>query len=120
MTLIIAWLGLAVVISWAAQSRGRDRVNWFAFAVVASPLVAGIALALLPDLRRVDMQHRQHEELLAALRSRDGAAPIELSSRRPVTSTATGYFMPVAMRWALFIGAVLGLGYIASAVTGGG
>lgn len=120
MTLIIAWLGLAALISLVANSRGRDRVNWFAFAVVASPLVAGIVLALLPDLRRLEMPHRQHEELLAALRSRDGVAPIELSSEQPATSTATDYLMPVAMRWALFVGAVLGLGYIASAVTGGG
>ncbi|MDN4982376.1 hypothetical protein QY049_03950 [Bradyrhizobium sp. WYCCWR 13022] len=81
--------------------------------------MAGIVLALLPDLNRIELQRRQHEELLAALRSRDGAAPIDLP-QIPARSSGTDYFMPVALRWALFVGAVLCLGYIASVVTGGG
>jgi hypothetical protein len=50
-SILIVWLGLAVLIGVAAHARGRSGVYWFLLALIASPLVAGLFLALMPDLR---------------------------------------------------------------------
>jgi hypothetical protein len=46
----IIWFVLAFVIGVAAERRGRSGFGWFLLAVLLSPLIAGILLAVFPDL----------------------------------------------------------------------
>jgi len=46
----LLWFVLAFVIGVAAERRGRSGFGWFLLAVLLSPLIAGILLAVLPDL----------------------------------------------------------------------
>lgn len=49
MDLVLLWLGLAVVVGVAANTRGRQPLGWFLLAVAISPLLAGLlVLALAP------------------------------------------------------------------------
>jgi hypothetical protein len=45
---VLLWLGLSVVIGIAAAARGRSGFGYLMLAVVASPLISGVLLALLP------------------------------------------------------------------------
>jgi hypothetical protein len=53
-TIIVCWFVLATVVGAAAGGRGRSRVGWFVLALILSPL-AGLLLAILPDLRTRQM-----------------------------------------------------------------
>ena len=44
------WLGLAIVVGVAANTRGRHGWGWFLLAIVISPLLAGLLLLALPRL----------------------------------------------------------------------
>jgi hypothetical protein len=46
----IIWVVLAFVIGVAAQRRDRSGFGWFLLAILLSPLIVGILLAVLPDL----------------------------------------------------------------------
>jgi hypothetical protein len=50
-TVAVIWLIFAIVVAAAANGRGRAGFGWFILAVVISPLLAGLLLAILPDLR---------------------------------------------------------------------
>jgi len=50
MLLLILWLAFAVLVGTAANARGRSGLGWFVLAILLSPLVAGVILALLLDL----------------------------------------------------------------------
>jgi len=47
---VIIWFVLAIVIGVAAQRRDRSGFGWFLLAILLSPLIVGILLAVLPDL----------------------------------------------------------------------
>jgi hypothetical protein len=47
----VIWLIFAIVVAAAANGRGRTGFGWFILAVVISPLLAGLLLAILPDLQ---------------------------------------------------------------------
>jgi hypothetical protein len=47
----VLWLVIAIVVGAAAGARGRSTVGWFLLSVLISPLLAGLLLAILPDLR---------------------------------------------------------------------
>ena len=51
MVLVVLWLLFAILIGVAAKARGRFGIGWFLLAILLSPLIAGVILALLPDLR---------------------------------------------------------------------
>jgi len=51
MVLVTLWLLFAILIGVAAKARGRFGIGWFLLAILLSPLIAGVILALLPDLR---------------------------------------------------------------------
>lgn len=51
MLIAIIWLVLALVIGFAAGQRGRSGIGWFFLAVILSPLIAGLLVAVLPDLQ---------------------------------------------------------------------
>ena len=44
------WLGLAIVVGVAGDTRGRNGFGWFILAIVISPLLAGLLLIALPRL----------------------------------------------------------------------
>jgi hypothetical protein len=52
LSLVISWFVFAAVIGYAAGARGHTAISWFLFAVLFSPLLAGLALALLPNKRQ--------------------------------------------------------------------
>ncbi len=45
---LVPWVALAAVVGVAANTRGRDGGVWFFFAVIISPLIAGLFLLALP------------------------------------------------------------------------
>jgi hypothetical protein len=49
--IVLCWFVLAIVVGVAAGGRGRSEVGWFALALILSPLIAGLLLPTLPDLR---------------------------------------------------------------------
>jgi len=44
LAIVVLWLALAWVVGFVANRRGRDGINWFLFATIISPLVAGLLL----------------------------------------------------------------------------
>jgi hypothetical protein len=44
----IVWLGFAIIVGAAANTRGRNGGGWFILAVLISPLLAGLLLIALP------------------------------------------------------------------------
>jgi hypothetical protein len=48
----VLWIGLAVVVGVAANTRGRDGGGWFVLAVLISPIIAGLLLVALPRNER--------------------------------------------------------------------
>jgi hypothetical protein len=57
MIIIVCWFVLATIVGAAAGRRGRSRFGWFVLALILSPL-AGVLLAILPDLRTHEMPKR--------------------------------------------------------------
>lgn len=51
MEIAIGWFILALIVGVVAGSRGRGSGNWFVVALLLSPLLAIIILALLPNLK---------------------------------------------------------------------
>jgi uncharacterized membrane protein YeiB len=47
--IFLFWIALAGLVAWWAQQWGRDWVMWGAIALFLSPLIAGIALAVLGE-----------------------------------------------------------------------
>lgn len=71
---IIFWLGFSALVAYYADKKGRNAVLWGLLALLISPLLAGIALAVSKDLTvdksiqdldykaemlKVEMQHNQ-------------------------------------------------------------
>jgi hypothetical protein len=59
MTIILAWVLLAIVVGIAANSRGRSGAAWFFLAVIVSPLISGLLVLALPN--RKPEQEREAE-----------------------------------------------------------
>lgn len=48
---VIIWVVFAFVVGGVAGARGRSNFGWLLLAIILSPLIAGLILAILPDLR---------------------------------------------------------------------
>ena len=48
---LLIWLGFCVWVGFAANNKGRSGVGWAVLAFLFSPLLMGIALALVKDLK---------------------------------------------------------------------
>jgi hypothetical protein len=48
-TIFLFWIGFAVVVGVAANTRGRSGLGWFFLALLFSPLLAGLLLLALPS-----------------------------------------------------------------------
>jgi hypothetical protein len=51
-TVFLFWIGFAVIVGVAANTRGRAGLGWLLLAVVISPLLAGLLLIALPRFGR--------------------------------------------------------------------
>jgi len=51
MEIFLLWIGIAVIVGVAANTRGRSGFGWFLLAVILSPLIAGLLVLALPTLR---------------------------------------------------------------------
>jgi hypothetical protein len=51
MLIILVWLVLAVIVAVAANTRGRSALGWGILALIFSPLLVGLLLLALPNLR---------------------------------------------------------------------
>jgi hypothetical protein len=65
--LLLGWLIAACVIAVIAESRGRSGPRWLVISVLASPLIAVVLVACLPNLRRERVEGHRHK-LMRALR----------------------------------------------------
>jgi len=51
MDYLVSWLGFTVVVAIFASSRGRSTFGWAIISLIFSPLLAGLLVAVLPDLK---------------------------------------------------------------------
>ena len=51
---VILWLILTLYVAVLARQRGRHFFGWLVFALLASPLMAGVVLLMKPDLAEKD------------------------------------------------------------------
>jgi hypothetical protein len=49
--IIFGWLMFTIIVAVAANTRGRNALGWGILAVLFSPLIAGLLLLALPNLR---------------------------------------------------------------------
>lgn len=50
---VLVYLGLAVVVGVAANTRGRSGLGWFLLALLISPLISGLLVLALPRIGKV-------------------------------------------------------------------
>jgi hypothetical protein len=48
---LLFWIGLAIIVGVAADTRARNGAGWFLLAILISPLLAGLLLLALPRFR---------------------------------------------------------------------
>ena len=65
---ILIWSLPLFAVSAVAASRGRSPVAWFVLSFLMSPVIAGLALLVLPDFKAMELEERRHKEILAAVR----------------------------------------------------
>jgi hypothetical protein len=82
MELLLGWLLAACVVAVIAESRGRSGPRWFVISMLASPLIAIILIACLPNRRRERLARHRHEELMRALRPGYLSGPVETLVRQ--------------------------------------
>jgi hypothetical protein len=51
MWIVAVWVIFALLVGGAAHERGRCGLCWLLLALVISPLIAGLIVAIMPDLR---------------------------------------------------------------------
>jgi hypothetical protein len=86
MELLALWCVFCVLVAVAANARGRSAVLWFLLALVISPLIAGLLVILMRNLRQ--------ERLIISSKSRRVPAPTYLNPTRTVDLDA-----PPKARW---------------------
>jgi len=76
-TILFSWVMLSIVVGVAADGRGRNPA-WFLFALVISPLLAGLLLLVLPNLKSRGQPRKSQ-----------GAARMSTSARMSTFAAAT-------------------------------
>lgn len=61
MEILIGWLVFSVVVGVLAHGRGRSGIGWSAIAALISPLLAGILLFVMADLKRENEQVQRQQ-----------------------------------------------------------
>jgi hypothetical protein len=62
MEFFIVWVALAIVVGVVANSRGRSGGSWFLLSLPVSPLIAGLLVFALPNLRRQGLHRIEPRE----------------------------------------------------------
>jgi hypothetical protein len=47
--IILGWIPVSVLVGFIAKERGRSMIGWSLVSIVVSPLLAFVALAVVPD-----------------------------------------------------------------------
>jgi hypothetical protein len=69
MIIFLFWVGFAIIVGVAANTRGRDSVGWGVLAVFISPLLAGLLLLALPRGTKPRSHLQELQSDLGKLRS---------------------------------------------------
>lgn len=97
--LVITWLFFTVGVGLLASARGRNGFLYAVFALIFSPLVAGIVLMVQRDLaveqERAEAERRAHEVRLEEIRALRGA-PDRGARGMAVRPTWSGFSKPDA------------------------
>ena len=63
---VITWIGFGVIVGILAQQRGRMGAGWGLLSLVISPLIAGIILFIIPNLKEEwDKKEKEEKEKYA-------------------------------------------------------
>jgi hypothetical protein len=65
--LLFGWFFFAFLVGLLASSKGRNSIGWLVLAAIVSPLIAGLILLVLPNLR--------HERLMRSIAGQARAEP---------------------------------------------
>ncbi len=104
----IIWFVLAFVIGVAAERRGRSGFGWFLLALLLSPLIAGILLAVFPDkhLRALLEEPRRSaavddQVLLLNIKGgrREGSAAIKIIGMAVVFAVFAAFIAAIWVGW---------------------
>ena len=72
MTVLIAYLILAVVVGYFANQRGRNGGVWFIISILTTPLLGLLLVVVMPNLEAREqariLEERRHKETLEAIR----------------------------------------------------
>ena len=49
---IFGWIALSVVVALLAEARGRSAIAWAVLSLMVSPILAGLVVLVLPDLKK--------------------------------------------------------------------
>jgi hypothetical protein len=86
-TVLFSWVMLSLVVGVAAASRGRNAA-WLLLALVISPLLAGLLLLALPNLKRERQWRASIQAVIGWYRSRNSKVAASMSAFAPRTLTA--------------------------------
>ena len=78
----LLWLGLAIVVGVAANTRGRSGPAWLLLAVIISPLLAGLLVLALPHPGPL------HKEEITVVQQRDPVSGAILGHRKVTPASA--------------------------------
>ena len=59
MDVFIIWFMFAVLVGALASSKGRSGLLWWGFAMILSPLIAGILLLIIPSVEQKQISQAQ-------------------------------------------------------------
>jgi ribosomal protein L40E len=62
MEILVLLLGLAIVVGIFANSRGRSGWGWFFLSCIITPIVTGLLVVVLPNLKAVEIMQREISE----------------------------------------------------------
>lgn len=48
--MFVGWIGGSILVATFANNRGREGIGWFFVSIITSPLIAGVILAVLPNI----------------------------------------------------------------------
>lgn len=68
MGMIFLWVVFTIAVAILADRRGRSFVIWFFVALIVSPLLAGIFVLCLTNIKAEKEAERRHQEMLEATR----------------------------------------------------
>ena len=61
MEVFIFWVAFSIIIGVFANQRGRNGVLWVIISTLISPLISGIILFILPNLKKEEEEDKQRE-----------------------------------------------------------